>query len=158
MKVFVTVGTTKFDELIQTVTSQGFLSNLKVVKEIIIQCGHSPYQPIPTNCPIKVKEIYDFKKSLKKDMEYCDLIVTAGGSGTILEALEMGKRLLVVPNSTLQDNHQLELVNELEKQNYIMSTTISRLSDSISDQRKLKKWKSAGLEGSKKIVNILMEM
>ena len=158
MKVFVTVGTTKFDELIQTVTSEDFLCSLKAVKEVIIQCGHSPYHLIPTNCPIKVKEIYPFKKSLKEDMAYCDLIVTAGGSGTILEALEMGKRLLVVPNTTLQDNHQLELVKELENQNYIMSTTISRLSDAISDKRKLKKWKSAGLEGSKKIVNIILEL
>lgn len=41
------------------------------------------------------------------------------GSGTILDAMRLGLTMIVVPNSSLLDNHQEELADELESQGYV---------------------------------------
>ena len=46
------------------------------------------------------------------------------GSGTILEAMRLGIRLVVVPNPSLKDNHQKELANELQKQGYVIASNV----------------------------------
>ena len=47
------------------------------------------------------------------------------GSGSILTSLRSGpKPLLVVPNTSLMDNHQAELAVELEKQGYLTVSTV----------------------------------
>lgn len=40
------------------------------------------------------------------------------GAGTVLDAMRLGLRMLVVPNESLLDNHQKELAEELESQGY----------------------------------------
>ena len=40
------------------------------------------------------------------------------GTGCILDALRTGASLIVVPNPSLLDNHQLELAEELAAQGY----------------------------------------
>ena len=52
-------------------------------------------------------------------MRSMDLIRTAG-SGSILDALRIGVPLIVVPNSELLDNHQMELAEALEAQGYVV--------------------------------------
>ena len=42
------------------------------------------------------------------------------GTGSILDALRISVPLIVVPNSTLLDNHQVELAEELSKQRYVI--------------------------------------
>lgn len=41
------------------------------------------------------------------------------GSGSILDALRINAPLIVVPNPHLLDNHQVELAEELAKQDYV---------------------------------------
>jgi beta-1,4-N-acetylglucosaminyltransferase len=43
------------------------------------------------------------------------LIISHAGSGSILEALELGKKLVVVINNGLMDNHQMELAGRLSE-------------------------------------------
>lgn len=42
------------------------------------------------------------------------------GSGSILDALRISVPLIVVPNPSLLDNHQVELAEELAKQGYVV--------------------------------------
>lgn len=42
------------------------------------------------------------------------------GSGTILDALRISVPLVVVPNSELLDNHQIELAEALAEQEYVV--------------------------------------
>ena len=46
------------------------------------------------------------------------------GSGTILEVLRLKKRLIVVVNETLLDNHQKELADALSVQGHLVSSTV----------------------------------
>ena len=46
------------------------------------------------------------------------LTFDSGGSGTILAALRLAVPLIVVPNTTLLNNHQEELAEEMEHQGY----------------------------------------
>ena len=77
-------------------------------------------------------EAYTYKPSLAQDMMNCSVLVCSGGAGTLLEALELEKCVVVVPNTTLQDNHQLEIVHELQRSGYISSCPLLYHKDSIS--------------------------
>lgn len=48
-----------------------------------------------------------------------DLIVSHAGAGSCLEALENKRKLLVVINETLMDNHQIELASALKERSYL---------------------------------------
>lgn len=47
-------------------------------------------------------------------------LISVEGSGSILDALRFQKRLIVVPNESLMNNHQKELSEELERQGYLI--------------------------------------
>jgi beta-1,4-N-acetylglucosaminyltransferase len=47
------------------------------------------------------------------------------GSGSILEALRLNKKLVVVVNEGLMDNHQMELGSALHEQHYLVCCTVS---------------------------------
>jgi beta-1,4-N-acetylglucosaminyltransferase len=55
-------------------------------------------------------------------MEWLKLVLTDSslGSGSILDALRIGVPLVVVPNTDLLHNHQVELAEELAKQEYVV--------------------------------------
>ncbi|KAF9982971.1 N-acetylglucosaminyldiphosphodolichol N-acetylglucosaminyltransferase catalytic subunit alg13, partial [Modicella reniformis] len=114
--VFATVGSTRFDKLVNAISSPALLQLLHSLgyTQLIIQHGKSPIATddltitTTTNTGIQV-ETYDYKPSLREDMERANLIISHAGSGSILEALRLNKKLIVVVNEDLMDNHQLEL-------------------------------------------------
>lgn len=66
---------------------------------------------------------FPFSDSLQDEMAKSDLVISHAGSGSILDALRMTKKLIVVPNEELMDNHQKELARELERQGYLVDST-----------------------------------
>lgn len=124
--VFITVGTTEFDQLIRRIDTEIFLQHAKFVgiSKLIVQFGRGYYEPtyLQENCGHYgiSATIYRFKDSLDADMENADVIISHCGAGSILEAVTKRKRLIVVVNSTLQDNHQIELAEALLKGDYAL--------------------------------------
>lgn len=53
-----------------------------------------------------------------------DLIISHAGSGSILTGLKMGKPMIVVPNTKLMDNHQVELAEVLQREGYLTMSTV----------------------------------
>ena len=47
-------------------------------------------------------------------MSLADVIISHAGAGSVMEALRLKKKLIVVVNDLLMDNHQVELATALE--------------------------------------------
>lgn len=136
MLAFVTVGSTQFDSLIQSVLSDPVLLSLhrRGYTNLILQCGNSQFdlaRCIETGNTERVTknevdiEYWKFKPSLQEEFEKADLVISHAGSGTILDVLRLGKAVIVVPNPTLLDRHQEELAKALSDQGYLKAATIS---------------------------------
>lgn len=134
--VFVTVGTTSFQKLIETILSEPVKEQFSVwgVKEVRIQGGDKSVPAEANEWSDKETKyiLYDYKESLLEDMEWADLIICHAGAGTTIEALDLGKTVLVVPNETLMDNHQLELANKLAKEKYAFKATLDTFVGTLS--------------------------
>ncbi|KAF8477469.1 glycosyl transferase [Kalaharituber pfeilii] len=63
---------------------------------------------------------FDFVESMREEVAGAELVISHAGSGSILDALRQVKRLIVVPNTALMDNHQVELAQELQRQGYLV--------------------------------------
>ncbi|GBC10690.1 hypothetical protein RclHR1_09820009 [Rhizophagus clarus] len=130
--IFVTVGSTGFDQIISLITSIPFLQLLisQGFVKLVVQYGKSRNSFIKMQNDL-VNEIevigFDYKPSLHEDMKNADLIISHAGSGSILEILRLHKPLIVVVNENLMDNHQLELAIELQNKGYLVYSSISNL-------------------------------
>lgn len=131
--VFVTVGTTKFDGLITSITKPSTLEALKRkgYSKMTLQIGNGTFIPEPSNI-IKITS-YKFKPDLGPDMSNNDLIISHGGAGSIMQALDYNKALLVVINEKLMDNHQFELAEKLYDEKRLYYTTCSNISNCIEN-------------------------
>ncbi|XP_068104011.1 UDP-N-acetylglucosamine transferase subunit ALG13 [Hyperolius riggenbachi] len=127
--VFVTVGTTSFDELIACVSSQQIISLLKELgySKLILQIGRGKEEPEPYTSPDFTLEVFRYKDSLLEDIRNADLILSHAGAGSCLETLGEGKPLIVVINENLMSNHQLELAKQLHRDGHLHYCTCSTL-------------------------------
>ena len=93
--------------------SQGFTNIDKNIKnhEIIYQISDGEY--IPSN-----GKVLKFVKDIEKYYNWADVVITHAGAGTVYKLLEIQKKIIVVPNTERLDNHQLELADFVEKNNY----------------------------------------
>ena len=128
--LFVTVGTTLFDALIEAATTEMALDWMTETgyTKLILQYGKGPKPTLPekycssnnTRPGMLLIEMYTFKSSLEDDMKRADLILSHAGAGTIMEVLRLqGKRLAVVINIKLMDNHQTELAHAMRTRGYL---------------------------------------
>lgn len=116
--VFVTVGTTKFEALVEQIDTEAFGAWLRgqgADLRVVVQRGAGAYAP---HSPW-VAECYTYKPSLAADMGGAALVITHAGSGSVLEALKLRRRTCVVANTALMDNHQTELAQELSRRGLV---------------------------------------
>ncbi|CAG8562855.1 14905_t:CDS:2 [Funneliformis mosseae] len=116
--IFVTVGSTGFDQIVQLITSTSCLQllNSQGFTKLIVQYGKSQnaFNDSIQTRKNRTNEIdiigYDFKPSLSEDMKNADLIICHA-----------------VVNENLMDNHQMELAIELQNKGYLVYSSISDL-------------------------------
>lgn len=138
--MFVTVGSTRFDELIERILLDESIEQIIELgfTKLILQVGCSSYsetrlEQVRQDCLNKFEiELYDYKTSISDDIEKADVIVGHAGAGTCLETLRSGKRLLIVVNETLMNNHQLELAEQLSQDNYVVQTTVDKFNENLT--------------------------
>ncbi|KAI9189018.1 N-acetylglucosaminyldiphosphodolichol N-acetylglucosaminyltransferase catalytic subunit alg13 [Blastocladiella emersonii ATCC 22665] len=136
-RVFATVGTTRFAALVDQITSEAALAALfeHGYGSLTVQAGTTAASATAPSSPVRrglpSVTIYDYKPTLAADMAEADLVVSHAGAGCVIEALRMGKRVVVVINEALMDNHQAELARALHRENYIVSCHPSELVDAI---------------------------
>jgi beta-1,4-N-acetylglucosaminyltransferase len=119
--IFVTVGTTLFEALIEAVSTQQALDWMAEAgyTHLVVQYGKGTSPRLPKNIHDIHVETYDFKASLRADMQQADLILSHAGAGTVMEALRMKCKLAVVINTILMDNHQTELAHAMGKHKHL---------------------------------------
>jgi UDP-N-acetylglucosamine transferase subunit ALG13 len=109
MNVFVTVGSTDFDALVQA--ADRLALSLDAAGEI--QIGHGRY--IPTHWPY-----FRFAPSLDQHYERADLVIAHGGLGTTIEVLARGLPLVSVSNPDRYDNHQDDILGAMAEEGYLV--------------------------------------
>ncbi len=139
-RLFVTVGTTNFDPLIMKLHEKEILGILRAkygVKFITLQLGHGtcPIKDIPAGSQEDV--CYDLhgvtfttfrlKPNIATYIDGADLVISHAGAGSIMETLRARKKLIVVVNDALMDNHQEELAFAMADGQHARATTCSQL-------------------------------
>lgn len=135
LTLLVTVGTTRFDTLIKKILNNESVEQLSSMgfARLILQVGQSNYDSgqvelLRENIEI---EIYDYKPSLLFDIDRADVVVGHAGAGTCLEVLRMNRRLLLVVNESLMDNHQKELAEQLAEDKHVLCTTVGEFAANL---------------------------
>ena len=133
---FLTVGTTSFDALVEAVDFIKFLKAVKAkgIQEIRLQIGRGTVFPnviLANDLDIKVV-VYRYKTTYLTDVQEASLIISHAGAGSIMDALEAKKKLIVVVNGNLMDDHQQELAQALSERKHLIATTIDELLQVVS--------------------------
>uniref|UniRef100_A0A8C2U0F1 UDP-N-acetylglucosamine transferase subunit ALG13 n=1 Tax=Coturnix japonica TaxID=93934 RepID=A0A8C2U0F1_COTJA len=92
--VFVTVGTTSFDELIAAVSSPAAEQVLRSrgCRQLVLQIGRGAMQPSPQHGPTFVREVFRFKESLAEELRSADLVIShAGGAWWVAQVCFWGR-------------------------------------------------------------------
>lgn len=115
--IFVSVGTQNFsfDRLLRKLDE--LIKENKIKDCIFAQTGYTDYKPIN----------YDYSNFLTENeyvnrLKESDLVITHGGTSSILQALKYKKKVIVVPRRKEYkehiDNHQLEIANVFLEKKY----------------------------------------
>ena len=127
---FVTVGTTKFEGLVECFSRLEVHESLRKlgIARILIQYGKgiAPLVSEETSGLIPV-ESFQFSPSIEDLMRDAHIVISHAGAGSIMEALNLRRPLLVVINETLMDNHQSELADALQDRGHLVSTNCASL-------------------------------
>lgn len=146
-KIFVTVGTTRFDELCNEILQNETLELFKLLgcEMLTMQIGKSENFSEDCNKNGIDIEIFRFKDNILDDMKKSDLIISHAGAGTCLEVLDIGKPLLVVINTQLMNNHQIEIAEQLQIDGHLFHCTCESLYSTLKtvDFSKLKPYPKA---------------
>lgn len=113
MKIFVSVGThpQPFDRLLRQLDS---ITAENRAWKVFAQTGNSNYKPLR----FPFKNFLDAKDYDDK-MQWCDLVISHGGAGTIINALLKKKPLVIVPRmqrfNEHTNDHQVDLAMALDE-------------------------------------------
>lgn len=137
-KVFVTVGTTQFDDLITSILSESSLQQLKALKckHLLIQYGtgrdvDAAAIESAVRCFGITVECYRLKNNISEDITSSNLVISHAGAGSCIEVLNAKKPLIVVVNENLMDNHQTELAAQLHADGYLLYCTPATLATTL---------------------------
>ncbi len=135
--IFVTVGSQKFQfnrllQKIDELVTGGVLN-----EEIFAQIGCSDYKPIN----------YKFKEYLNKDefesaITNSEIVITHGGTATIIKAVKNGKKAIVVPRLAKYgehvDDHQLQLLEQFSDMEIVCACEeLDKLGERINTVRNM---------------------
>jgi beta-1,4-N-acetylglucosaminyltransferase len=141
--VVITVGTTKFDDLIDFLNANACelceVLRGQGITSITLQYGNSIE---PTNFTNLSKvifgednvQVFKFKSLLSQLFTSETLLISHAGAGTIMEGLRSGATMFVVINERLMDNHQLEIAERLARDGYLAWSKCANLLDVLQKE------------------------
>ena len=132
--IFVTLGTNdkSFKRLLDAFEREIKLGNIK--DKVVVQSGFTKYESNYMQV-IDLMSMQEFKNNIEK----CDLLVTHGGVGTILDGLKLGKKIIAFPRLSKYkehvNDHQVEIINEFYKEGYILTGDVKNLKEIIDNSK-----------------------
>jgi len=117
--IFVTVGTqdVPFDRLIRSVEKEIEKGTIK--EDVIVQCGCTKVKSKKMKM-VNLMEMEEFKKTIKN----ASVVISHGGVGTIIDALNANKVVIVCPRLSKYkehtNDHQLQIVKKFSEEGYII--------------------------------------
>lgn len=134
--IFVTIGTQQqnFERLFR------YIDKINVDEEIIVQKGKNNYTFKNSNVICYDYLSYD---EMKKILSNARVVITHGGGGTIFKALNLKKKIIVVPRLSKYkehiNDHQLEFSMYLKDKNYCF--VVENEEEFIESLNKIDKYK-----------------
>ncbi len=118
LMIFITVGSRsfQFNRLLYAIDNAR--EKGEIIDTVFAQIGSSEYKP-------KNFEYVDFLNhdDFIKKINQCEIVITHGVTGVIVNSIKMGKKVIAVPRLAkyheVVDDHQLQLVREFEKMGMI---------------------------------------
>ena len=118
--IFVTLGSQKFqfNRLLEKIDTLVF--DRIIVENVFAQSGYSDYLP----------REYEYKQFLDRDefnelISKSDTVITHGGTGAIISAVKMGKKVIAVPRLSKfgehVDDHQVQLLKQFDGMGFIIA-------------------------------------
>jgi len=136
--IFISLGTHErpFNRLLKEI--ERLVKTRKIKDEIIIQRGYTDFKVSKA----KSYKFIDHEK-MKHYINSCDILITHGGLGCIMEGISAGKPVIAVPRrkkfNEHSDDHQLQIVKETMKYGSVIPVyDISDLGKAIQKARNLK--------------------
>ncbi|KAG7379751.1 N-acetylglucosaminyldiphosphodolichol N-acetylglucosaminyltransferase catalytic subunit alg13 [Phytophthora pseudosyringae] len=128
MRAFVTVGTTKFDALVAALDTDACLSALvaRGFTSLRMQIGHGEHLPRAAFPGLELS-FYRHDPQYKGDVARADLVISHAGAGSVMDGLALQKKLVVVVNTALMDNHQAELAEAMAGRKFCLQTSVQGL-------------------------------
>jgi UDP-N-acetylglucosamine transferase subunit ALG13 len=113
--ILVTLGTQKqaFTRLLD------YIEKSNITDEIIVQAGHTKYE----SKKMKLFSFIDYDE-MAKYVDRADIVITHGGTGSVVEPLKKGKKVIAIARLSKYgehvDDHQTELVSIFADEGYIL--------------------------------------
>ena len=108
--IFVTVGTTDFDDLVRAMDR--FAAG-HPEERVVIQVGDGRYEPVHA-------EWFRFAPSLEPYYADAKVVVAHGGIGTTMEVVQRGVPLVGVANPDRDDDHQRDILEHLSRKGHLV--------------------------------------
>lgn len=148
--IFVTVGTIRFDNLIMEVDK--LIEEKKINEEVICQISNGSY--IPQNC-----QYFRLIPSINDYIKRATLVISHGGSGCLFGSLREGRRVIGVANSDLADNHQIQLLEKLSNEGYLLfCRNLDHLYEYIIGEIPLKPYHNDNSELTKSLKEFIQQL
>lgn len=123
MKLFITVGNTRFDSLFKAIDK--IAENANNTNEFIGQIADGSY--IPENF-----ETFTFSDDITSYINQADAVICHAGAGSVFRLLENEKKLIVVFNTDRVDEHQRDIASYVEAEKLALTCwDVSKLNDLI---------------------------
>ncbi|ESO08657.1 hypothetical protein HELRODRAFT_75054 [Helobdella robusta] len=140
-KVFCTVGTTRFDQLVNTVLHIDTLKALKKLGYTQLDVQIGSYQggdgdslPNINHLDRFAVECFRYKDSIAEYIRDASLVISHAGAGSCLEVLDNHRPLIVVINEDLMDNHQIELAQQLQDDGHVFMCMCRTLVETLTQK------------------------
>lgn len=120
--IFVCVGSREyqFNRLLKKIDE--LIEDKIITDHVFAQIGQSTY--LPKNYTY---EKFLSSKEFQKKQSEADLIISHAGTGALMSALKLGKKVIAVPRLKKYDehidNHQLQIASVLDESNYLKTVT-----------------------------------